>query len=261
MVVSAQSFILQDPPTDKPNLTLRYFRPHFKWAQSSLSFFSGAYDLTINIPISPKMNFVGSLPFATIGGSDSESESESAFGNISVGLLYKLKSTAENAATITFGVCTPTMSAKHAGPFFMGVYSDYFEFHKFFPKLLTLYGNLAYHVFNANGLLLNAEIGPYFMIPTESDDESDTELLLHYGLAAGFRVNPIAFKVELAGHYFVTGKTENFEDRFMHMLAFGAQWSRGSIRPGIFYQVYLRKSFSDSISGVIGIKLEIDLKK
>jgi hypothetical protein len=261
LAASAQSFILQDPPANKTNLTLRYFRPHFKWAQSSLSFFSGAYDLTFNIPVSPKMNFVGSLPFATIGGSNSDSESESGFGNISVGLQYKLKSTAENAAAATFGVCTPTMSAKHEGPFFMGVYSDYYEFHKFFPKLLTVYGNLAYHVFKADGLLLNAEIGPYLMIPTEAEDESDTELLLHYGIAGGYRFSSIAFKVELAGHFFVTGEAEKFEDRFMHMLAVGAQWTRGSIRPGIFYQVYLRKSVSDSISGVIGIKLEIDLKK
>jgi hypothetical protein len=153
------------------------------------------------------------------------------------------------------------MSAKHDGPFFMGVYSDYFEFHKFFPKVLTIYGNLSYHVFNAEGLLLNAEIGPNLLIPTESDDGSDTELLLHYGLATGFRFNPITFKIELAGHFFVTGESENFEDRFIHLLAIGAQWNRGWIRPGIFYQLFLKKGLSDMISGVIGIKLEIDLGK
>lgn len=261
LVVSAQSFILQDPPADKANLTFRYFRPHLKHAENSLSFFSGAYDLTLNIPVSPKMNFVGSLPFATIGFKGYDSESESSFGNISLGLQYKLKSTAETATAVTFGVCTPTMSDKHEGPYFMGLYADYYEFQKFFPHLLTLYGNLAYHVFKADGLLLNAEIGPYFMIPTETEDESDSELFLHYGLSAGYRVNPIAFKVELAGLGILTEEMYEGGHRFEHMLAIGAQWTRGSVRPGIFYQVYLRKDISDYISSVIGIKLEIDLKK
>jgi hypothetical protein len=261
LVVSAQSFILQDPPADKANLTFRYFRPHLKQGVNSLSFFSGAYDLTFNIPVNAKINFVGSLPFATIGFKGYDSESESSFGDISLGLQYKLKSTAETATAVTFGVCTPTMSAKHEGPFFMGFYADYYEFQKFYPHVLTLYGNLAHHIFKANGLLLNLEIGPYFMIPTEGGEYADTELFLHYGLSAGYRVNPIAFKVELAGLGILTEEMYEGDHRFEHMLAFGAQWTRGSVRPGIFYQVYLRKDVSDNISGVIGIKLEIDLKK
>lgn len=257
LIVSAQSFILQDPPTEKPKFTFRYFRPHFKESESSLSFLSGVYDFTVSIPLSAKVNIIGSVPFSAVGWKDFD-ESESSFGNISAGIQYRFNSTDEKATAVTFGVFAPTASEEKESLFMMGFLTNYYEIPKYFPNVLTIYGNLSHHVFKADGLLLNLELGPYFMIPTEG---GDPELFIHYGLSGGYRVNPISFNVELAGIGILSEESEDFGDRFEHMLAFGAQWNRGWIRPGIYYQLYLKKEMREYINGVLGIKLEIDLKK
>lgn len=254
--ISAQSFILEDPPSAKPKLTLRYFRPHFKNIEFPLSFFSGLYDLTLSIPVSPKLNIIGSVPFSAWGLKHSD-ENESGFGNISVGMQYRFKSTNEHTTALTLGVSIPTASENKETPLLLGLVSNFYELQKFFPHVLTIYGNLSHHIFLSNGLLFNMEVGPYFMIPTERG--IDSELLIHYGVSAGYQIKPLTFNVELAGVGVLTEKEFLFEHRFEHILGFGVQWNRGPIRPGIFYQIYLHKYLRDLIDGIFGIKLEIDL--
>jgi len=261
LAASAQSIILQDPPAPKPKLTFKYFQPHFKEAESPFTFLSGLYDLSLSIPVNAKLNVVGSVPFTTFAWKNSyyDDEGESAFGNISLGLQYLLKRTAEQATAVHFGVYIPTAPEKDENPLILGLLTNYYELPKFFPNVLTIYGGLSHHVFKANGWLLNVELGPYFMIPTKGG--GDPELFIHYGLSGGYRVNPVDFNVEFSGIVILTEEADEFADRFVHMLGFGVQWNRGWIRPGIFYQIYLNKSYRETISGVIGIKLEIDLKK
>ncbi len=256
VIVSAQSFILQDPPVDKTRFSFQYLRPDFK-GDDSLSFFSGAYDLTVSIPVGSQLNIVGALPFATLGVED---ETESGIGNIYLGLRHRLKSTAEKGLSLSLGVFLPTMPEDKWSVFLMGVYSNYYEFQKYMPNVLTVYGNVAYHHIKSEGLMLGMEIGPKLAIPTK-DSEGDTELFLHYGLSAGFRTGGVAFKAELAGIGIITEEADNFGDRFVHMLAFGVQWVRGSIRPGIFYKIYLKEELRDIVSGVIGIKLDVILQQ
>lgn len=141
----------------------------------------------------------------------------------------------------------------------MGLVTNYYKLPQYLPNALTIYGDISHHIFTANGWLLNAELGSYFMIPTKGG--GDSELFIHYGLSGGYRVNPVDFNVEFSGIGILTEEADEFEDRFVHMLGFGVQWNRGWIRPGIFYRLYLKKSMSDYINGVIGIKLQIDLKK
>lgn len=261
LVISAQLFILQDPPSSKPKLTFKYFRPHFKEAEGSLTFLSGLYELHLSIPVNAKLNVVGSVPFMEYGWKSSyyDDEGESAFGDIFIGLQYLLKKTDRQATAVCFGVYVPTAPEEKEGPVILGLATNYYKLPQYFPNVLTIYGDISHHIFTANGLLLNVELGPYFMIPTKGG--GDSELFIHYGLSGGYRVNPVDFNVEIAGVGILTEEADAFGDRFMNMLGFGVQWNRGWIRPGIFYQIYLKKSMSDSISGVIGIKLEIDLKK
>jgi len=255
-VVSAQSFLLQDVPADETKLGFRYLRPDFKEGDG-LTFLSGVYDFSVSIPVGSKVNIVGSLPFGVIGVEGVDTES--GIGNIYVGLQHRLNSTAEKGLSASLGIFLPTMPEDKFSVFLIGVYSNYFEFQKFFPNTLTVYGNLAYHRIKSNGWMFNLEIGPNIMIAT-GDNDADTEVLIHYGLSGGYRVHDVAFKAELAGMAILTEDVDEFGDRFAHMLAFGVQWTRGPVRPGIFYKIYLKEELRDVVSGVIGIKLDVVLK-
>lgn len=263
LIVLSQSFILQDPPSSNPKMTFKYFRPHFKGLDNPLSVLSGLYDFNVSIPVNDRINIIGSVPFAAIGGEDFV-ESESTLANISAGIQYRFGYTDQRATAVTLSITAPTASENKIIPLLLGMMSDYYEVPKFFPNVLTINGNLSHHIFRTNGFLLNMEIGPYLMIPTKSDNNStleDTELFVHYGVSVGYRLNPITLNVELAGLGIITEDMDNFEDRFDHMLAFGVQWNRGSVRPGLYYQLFLDKDMNDTVNGVLGLKLEIDLSK
>jgi len=263
LMVLGQSFLLQDLPTDKKKLGFRYLRPDFK-GDDGLSFLSGVYDFSVSIPVGSNMNFEASLPFVTIGSSGCNggtcNDTESSIGNIYIGVRHRLKSTAEKGTSIALGVFLPTTPEDKFSTVMMGWYADYYEFQKFFPNTLTIYGNVSHHLIKENGLMFNMEIGPNLSIPS-GDNDGETELFAHYGLSAGYRTHGIVFKVELAGLAIVTEEAEHFGDRFTHFLVFGVQWNRGSIRPGLFYKLYLNEGWRESLNGVFGIKLDVILDK
>ncbi len=255
-MVSAQSFLLENPPTDKTRFEFRYLRPFFE-GSSDLSFLSGVYDLSVCIPVSSKLNVVSSLPFVTMGIEGIKTES--SIGNIYIGLQHRLKSTAEKGMTVSLGAFLPTTSEDKYLAMILGVDTNYYEFQKYLSNILTFHGNVAYHRRQSNGLMYGLELGPYLMIPTKGEDP-EMELFLHYGLSFGFRINDFVLKAEFAGIGIVTEEVDDFGDRFVHDITFGALWNRGAIRPGIFYKLYLKKEMSDMIDGVLGIKVEIVLK-
>jgi len=256
--ISAQSFILENPPIDKTRFEFRYLRPFFE-GSSELSFLSGVYDFSVSIPVGSKMNIIGSIPFVIMGGDWLGTETQSGIGNIYIGLGHRLKSTTEKGMTLSFGAFLPTTpDDKYSVPL-LGVSTNYIELQKYFFNALTIHGNVAYHRRHSNGLMYDLEFGPYLMIPTKGEG-GEMELFLHYGLSCGYRMKDFVLKAEFAGIGIITEKIDDFSDRFFHALTFGVLWYHGSIRPGIFYKLYLNKDLRDSVSGVLGIKLEVVLK-
>jgi hypothetical protein len=256
-IVSAQSFLLQEPATDKPRISFRF--SHLFFERGHLSFPSGVYDLSVSVPVNRKLSFICAAPFSVVTDTNWD-ESENSFGNISVGLQYRLKSKQGEVTGITGGVIIPTASSDKEGSLLIGMFTNMLEFPKFSPRVLTIYGNFAHHFIKPTGWIFDVEIGPRILIPTEDDEFNDTQVFINYGLAGGYRLKKIDLKAELAGMVIVTGHAVDIGDRFYHIAALGAQWNQGRIRPGVYYALYLKKEMSDFISGVIGIKLEIDLK-
>jgi len=255
LVVSGQMFLLQDLPTDKTKLGFHYLRPDFKWG-TGISLLSGVYDFSLSIPISSKLSFVGSIPFATLGA-DWEEDTEGCIGDIYIGIQKRLKSSPDNYFSGSLGIFLPTMPEDKEGPLFVSIYSDYYQLQKYFPQVLTIYGNLAYHHIKENDFIFGGEFGPNVMIPTKGG--GDMELYIHYALTAGYRLNYVDLRVELRGFGIITEEVDDFGDRFLHDLAFGIHVNRGRIRPGAFYKIYLKESMREYINGVFGLKVEVIL--
>ncbi len=248
--VSAQNLLFQTMPKDKPQFGLRFMRPNFE-EDIDLSLLSGTYDLYFNIPVGHKLNLIGSIPYSIFSAKDEDSEG--GIGSIYVGIQTKPKT--ENSC-LSLGIFLPTATDEFS-PFLVGLYSNYYELQKYVPDLLTIYGNYSYYKDQARGAVFGVEIGPNLWIPTK--DDGDVELLAHYGISAGFKMTSVTFNAELEGLAIITEDIDNFEDRFTHSLAFGAQWTGSNIKPGIYYQIYLKEDFRDVVDGVLGIKVDVDL--
>lgn len=141
----------------------------------------------------------------------------------------------------------------------MGFLSDYYELHKFAVNTLTIYGTFAHHVITESGLMYGIEAGPSFYIPTKDAEYRDTEIYLHYGGLLGYRTKLVDLSAEVTGLCGISQDYDEFSDRFLHMATFGIQYNHGCVRPGIYYSLYMKKELSDSISGVLGIKLDVIL--
>jgi hypothetical protein len=252
--ISAQNFLFQTMPTNKPQLGLKFMRPNFKRGLD-LSLLSGAYDLYFNIPVNSKINIVGSLPFATFSAKDEDSES--GIGNIYVGFQTRQVSEFGNKTSLSIGIFVPT-ATDELSPMAVGIYSNYYEFQKYIHDMLTVYGNFSYYKYQSRRAIFGVEIGPNLFIPTKKDG-GDVELFAHYGISGGFNLTNIVISAEFAGLAFISEDIDDFGDRFIHSLAFGAQWTGGNVRPGIFYEIYLKEDLRDFVDGVLGIKLDVSL--
>lgn len=252
--VTAQTFLFQGIPREKTQFSLRFMRPNFKYG-SDLSTLSGIYDLSVNIPINQKLNFVGSIPYQTFTFEDYDTEN--GVGNIYIGLQTKSGIKNNKKSIGSFGVFLPTAEDNFA--VFYSSFTNFIDYHKYFSDLLTVYGNFAYFSNSSKGVYYGIELGPNIMIPTTKDYYGDTELFMHYGISVGFQDNNFTVLAELMGLASITTDEEKFEDRFIHVLDFGFTYTINRVTPGIFYKAYLKEDMSDVVEGVLGIKIDVSV--
>jgi hypothetical protein len=256
LIVSAQSFLLEDWGGPRAKLSLRCY-----WSEleSRGRYRFGIYNFSVNIPVGKKLNVVGILPFATYKYDTSGNESGS--GNIYLGLQYRLRSTPNWALSLSAGAFLPTLKDSDHLLYASGFNTIHSQLPLFDTERWTLYGNLAYRRRLGNNITVGIEAGPYITFPKERKSYDKTEVHLHYGLFGASRLfNYFTFRAELAGAGNLTENHRNLGERFVHELAFGLQWNRSFFRPGLFYKIYLKSEFHDGSHGTFGLRLEFWLR-
>ncbi len=151
-LLSAQTFLLQTPPTEKAQIGLRFMRPNFA-GEAGLSTLAGTYDLSLQVPVGPRLNLVGSLPFSNFSAEDADGES--SIGDIYLGLQAR-----QGASSFSFGAFLPTAQEDKFSAFLIGVLGNFYELQRSLPNTLTLYGNYAYRYHHAQGAMFGLELGP-----------------------------------------------------------------------------------------------------
>jgi len=253
----AQTFNLQSLPSNKSKFNIRFLKPYFA-SDFESSTMSGVYELSFNIPISTEMNLISTIPYSSYNleanfGLWKYKFKEHGFGNIFIGAQTNPEIIDNKNSIYSFGLFLPT-AEEDVGNW--SAFANYYEFHQFIPNSLTLYFNYAYHNINKNGFRYGFEIGPNILIPTK-DDNAETEIYAHYGISSGYQANKLLLNLELIGIAIILEDIDNFDDRFIHLLNFGAAWTENIITPKIFYKIYLKEDFNDFVDGVLGIEISI----
>lgn len=253
LTLSARSFLMQDGPSPNTRLGLRLLHPSFK-NYVGFTFLSGVYDISLNLPMTYRLSFVGTLPILSF---NDRVDSDSGIGNVYAGMRYRLKSFRGGRLNLELGVYAPTLSKDKVEIAGFGVLSDYIEFYKFLPEVWTVGGMVSYHRQSRSGFSFGVEVGPYAMIPREGD----SEFLLRYGVSLGYRLGTAELKTEFVGVGLLTADEGIFlEDRNVNAVTIGIQWNRQFFRPSIFYTFYVNKDLSDLVRNVLGIKLELSFR-
>lgn len=258
--ITAQTLNMQQIPNDRAKIDLRFDKPFYK-DNYDVSTFSGVFQVSLNMPVSSKYNVIASVPYINnaysyryyyYGGYYSVAK---GIGNIFLGLQTNPMPISDKRSIVTFGVYLPTANRK-AG--LSGYFTNYYDFLKYVPDAAGVYFNYAYHKISPEGFNYGLEIGPNFLIPTESN--TGTTVSIHYGIHAGYALNNVSLDAELLGMAMISRSAGSFNDIFLHLLDFGAQWNRGSIRPKVFYRIYLTEQFKNFIDGTLVLEVSVLLK-
>ena len=250
---SAQTFDLQSIPTDKTQISFRFDKPFYVNSTNSTAL-SGLYQLKINIPTHSKGNFICEIPFIY---SDYEVNqyygsykyTRKGVGNIFIGFQSNENKNEMSKSIYSYGIFLPTTSEKIS---LDGLFINYYELQKFTPNGVGIYFNYAYHKIKEQGFKYGLEFGPNFIIPTNRNN-TNNNFVMHYGVTIGYKVNKLLLNSELFGDLVLSGLSDSFYDRFINMFNFGAQYTQDNATPEVFYRIYLKDTFRDLISGVLGI--------
>ena len=257
--ISAQTFNLQSIPTDKTQISFRFDKPFYANSTSTIAL-SGLYQLEINIPTHSKGNFICEIPFINSVYEVNSyygpyEHTRRGFGNIFIGFQSNDNKNETSKSIYSYGIFLPTISEKIS---LDGLFINYYELQKFTPNGVGIYFNYAYHKIKGQGFKYGFEFGPNFMIPTNRSN-TNNNFVMHYGVIVGYKVDKLLFNSELFGDLVLSGVSDSFSDRFINMLNFGAQYTQDNVTPEIFYRIYLKDTFRDLISGVLGMGIILSL--
>jgi hypothetical protein len=170
----------------------------------------------------------------------------SGLGNLFIGLQTRPVND-EGNSYFTAGFYLPT-----AEEGVLNYFSDYYHLQKFIPSSLSVYMNYAYHKRMSELSLISIEAGPDIMIPT-GEGGNDTEFFFHYGGSAGVQIKKFLLNVELTGIAVLSEDIDDFGDRFINQIGFGAHWKEDLFAAKIFYRIFLRDELSEMVDGILGI--------
>ena len=254
--ILAQNIWMQNLPKSNIQLDIRSLRPFLK-NDSDLGILTSSSEISINIPVHPNINVLASVP-VSIYSFETE-DREIGIGNIFIGFQSGEKDLDGKNVFVSGGIYLPTASSESYNCLAVGMLSNLCDTYKLFPKTTTLYSNLGYHTINKKGFNWGLEMGPRIMIPTEKSDSRRIELSGNYGLKAGYNTGSVLFSGELLGLFSLHEGEISFFDRFYHTGVVSATITKGKVRPSVFYNFGIKKGYFDYMSGVAGVKLEVNL--
>lgn len=258
-IISAQSLNFKTIPSDKAQFDARFEKPFFS-SLTSLSTLSGVYQFSLNIPISSKLNLISDIPYMysnyKIVNSYRNTElTQNGFGNIFIGVQTNQPTINGRKSTVSFGVFLPTAEKKLG---FNGLFTNYYDFQKYTLNSWGFIFNYAYYKFSNNGLYYGLEVGPNISIQTIAK-RTLTDIFMHYGINVGYKIDKLLLNVEFLGIAIITEDTNNFGDRFVNLLDFGAQWKGTSLTPKLFYKIYLKNDMRDIVDGILGVGISVSI--
>ncbi len=251
--VMAQHFNMSPAPFDgEMSIGLKVNKPFFKKTEygEDYSSASGVYKVYGYFPLKNNWQINAEVPLVV---SKTPEYNETGLGNLYVEIQKALNNA--RSTWLAIGIFIPTVGSDNYLRQSMGAITDPYHFVQYMEGI-SISSTFGYNLTKKPGPVFGVDIGPDLFIPTY--ENGDVELLLHYGVKGGYQFNAVAAWAELNGIMIVTEKGD-LADRWINQVNLGAQLTRGTFRPGIFYGIHLDKDYRESISGIMGVNLQVVL--
>ncbi len=273
-------------PDSLPRFEFRFLRASFEDVDKE-GIFSGVYDLAFMYPISQNWGLEVSIPVAFLkyevpardayypyggyayGGYSgygayydapkATEKNDNGIGNLMLGIRFQKWLTTTRCFQWRGQLYLPTTSKEKfdLGQFMM--LTDLSDLPKYAQDVTTASFLFGYYNNPQRGVFYYADGGPQFMFSHDSD--RDSEIYLRYAFGGGYNSGTVGVSGELLGLAIVSEEVDEFNDRFYSSLNLGVHYTKGLIKPSLFYSIYLKDEMNDIVSGVLGIKVSVSIKK
>ncbi len=251
--IHAQQFNMSPAPINgKMSIGLKVNKPVFKKSEYDdiFSGVSGIYKIYGYFPLKNNWQINTEVPLVI---SKTSNYNDTGLGNLYVEIQKALNTS--RSTWIAFGLYLPTIGKENYDRGLMGILSDPYRFVQYMEGI-SINSTFGYSSTGKPGPIFGADIGPDVFIPTYED--GDVELLVHYAIKGGYQFNALATWAELNGMMILTEDLD-LSERWINLFNFGAQLSRGTFRPGVFYGIHLDKDTRQETRGILGVNLQVVL--
>lgn len=239
------------PPTHETSVSLEAFKADWS-SGADVSFSSSVWFLNGRFAASPTATLTVDLPFSHFEGGG---QSESAFGNPSVGVVFNPDGPAFAEAAVRLPLAPDDKRVAMVN----GWYSDTDRWEAFLPDILTFHTRVGGRVVSESGNLLARLFGgPAVLIPTE---DGDVEVLADLVGQLWLHADQFMLGTTLNSRTFLTQDDfDPFEDTEF-LLGVGASGTFGSVQPGLHVHVPLLNNgmirTSQFIDAVFGLSVTV----
>ena len=228
-------------------LRLEFNKPLFDDPDNEIGFFTLGNFLNAQFPLSDKVALHAEIPFAFISVDD---ESESAVGNITVGLNYYAPS---NRFKLHFGFGIPTAGTANSANI-IGLLSDFTErISSFYPDVIPLELTANFYNQPLTGVTYRIRTGLEALIA--QNDAQDTEVFFLLTPQIGYAFNGGVVFGGISTITSVTGEGGSLGDRLVSSILVGGEFNAGNFRPGIHFKIPLDDELTLFYDVLIGVSL------
>lgn len=137
--------------------------------------------------------------------------------------------------------------------------SDIKNLQKYTAKTTSIEVNMTYgkNTYEGFNYYLNGGLMYCF---AEDSAPMNEDASLSYGIGGSYSKSHVSITGEVIGILnMTTDEVDSFKDRYINAANFGAFYTKGAFKPGIFYSIYMEEEYRDMASGILGIKLSYSI--
>lgn len=236
---------------NNPNIVFRYLHPTLP-GKKQFTLLSGAYDISVLIPVSPKWGINARLPFSTYTYNE---DTESSIGCISIGFNYDSKD--RSPFIFNGNIFLPTIPREKRYLSMVSASSNLYELSSYLYGGIFLNPSIEKRYDINDRFYIGLGIGNMMLIPTvEGIDEIET--YFNYCFKMGFdKINAFGIEMMLGGLFFASSDSD---DKFVHFLRLSIQYRFRDFVPKLYFYMPLDEKYSNSIDNLFGLEFTFNIK-
>ncbi len=235
------------------NIALELLKPNLDGPDNTTFITSTAF-LTVRVPISSRLNFVGELPFAYGEITFAGQQPKDKFGNPYFGVEIKR---AGSPIFVEAGGRLPLVRSDNFASF-VGFFSDVDRLEAFATDNYAFLGAVNFQSLEPGEVKYRFRAGSSLLMQTE--DGMDPDVFLFFSGQLGYEREALEVLTGVSSRFRLTPDGKLGQRSFLQ-LGFAVSYKMGILRPGLNLKIPIEDDLREIVDVIFGLNLGLELKK